>query len=90
MDGMARSSDTFQTLASLVRTELGEPDCALAVDTRLLDLGGWDSIKTIGLILAIEQHFGFLISAREVDTLERVGDFVRAIDRGDGATTTRP
>ncbi len=70
---------TFEALAGLIRAELGVAECDLALDTRLLDLGGWDSIKTIGLILSIEQHFGVLLNASDVDSMERVGDFVQAI-----------
>lgn len=75
---VARSSD-FNELSNLIKTELGDSECQLTLDTRLLDLGGWDSIKTIGLILSIEQHFGVSLVASDVDSMERVGDFVRAI-----------
>ncbi len=64
----------------MIRQELREPALSIAPQTRLLDLDLWDSIKTIGLILAVEERFGFTISARDVDGIERVEDVLRVID----------
>lgn len=84
MSARAPDDTLFDAVARLVIAEARERTLPLTPETRLLDLPGWDSIKTIGLILAIEEHFGFTFSARDVDLVERVADFMRVVAAGTG------
>lgn len=43
------------------------------------DVDGWDSIKHISLIVAVEDRFGIKMKGSEIDGLANVGDLIRAI-----------
>ncbi len=43
------------------------------------DVPGWDSVKMIMIVLAVEQHFGIKIRSREVDRLKKVGDLAELV-----------
>ncbi len=43
------------------------------------DVPGWDSIKMVAIIIAVEEHFAIRLRAREIDQLKCVGDFVGLI-----------
>ena len=40
---------------------------------------GWDSIKHISLIIAIEDRFGVKLKTAEIDGLKNVGDLQRIV-----------
>ena len=55
----------------------------LSDDTRLLDGGlGLDSLAGLRIILAIEQHFGFVFDVSDLsrESLESVGSLVALVD----------
>jgi len=43
------------------------------------DVDGWDSFSHIRLVLAVEQAFAVKFSAREINKLKNVGEFVTLI-----------
>jgi acyl carrier protein len=43
------------------------------------DVDGWDSFSHIRLVLAVEQAFSVKFSAREINKLKNVGEFVTLI-----------
>ncbi len=45
------------------------------------DVKGWDSIKHISLIVAIEERFGVKCRTSEIDGLRNVGDIEQMIRR---------
>jgi acyl carrier protein len=53
----------------------------LTPSTTALDVDGWDSIKHISLIVAVEDRFGIQIGTSEIETLNNVGDLVLAVRR---------
>jgi acyl carrier protein len=54
-------------------------DLVLTPATSAADVPGWDSIKQIEIIVAVEEKYGVRIRAREVDALRTVGDLVSLI-----------
>jgi long-chain acyl-CoA synthetase len=46
------------------------------------DVAGWDSFTHINLIMSVEQHFGCRISARQVSSLQNLGDLVAVVTKG--------
>ena len=51
----------------------------LRPETTAADVPGWDSIKHISLIVAIEDRFGIKWRTSEIDGLKNVGDLQRMI-----------
>jgi acyl carrier protein len=58
-------------------------DPALTIDEAMTaeDVGGWDSVTHILLVVAVEQAFAVKFKTAEIETLKNVGDLVRLIDR---------
>jgi acyl carrier protein len=57
------------TLDQLVRDLFGDEPGPIADETRFADCAGWDSLKHVELIVAIEGRFGIGLSAEEIARL---------------------
>lgn len=44
-------------------------------------IAGWDSLKHITLVVAIEDEFGFKFSASEIGELENIGEILDLIEK---------
>ena len=51
----------------------------LTPETSARDVAGWDSIKHISLIVAVEERFGIKLKTSEIEGLKNVGDLQRVI-----------
>lgn len=51
----------------------------LTPQTTAADVAGWDSVKMVVIILAVEERFGIKLRSREVDNLKNVGDLAEAV-----------
>ncbi len=61
---------------------LNQPDLKLTPNTSARDVDGWDSLRNINIIVAVEAEFpGVWFLAGEIDELENVGDFVTLVER---------
>jgi acyl carrier protein len=48
-------------------------------ETTAKDVPGWDSMKQVMILMAVEEKFEIQLSTREMDRLKNVGDLVAAI-----------
>lgn len=71
-------------LADIFRDCLDAPALALRPDTRLRDIAHFDSAKMVMLVLAVEGRFGVRLNSREIDGLQRFGDWLKVL-RAHGA-----
>jgi len=57
-------------------------DESIVIDnlTTASDIDGWDSLAHIRLVLTVEQSFKVKFSAKEVNGLKNVGEFVSLIE----------
>ncbi|MDO6413678.1 acyl carrier protein [Sphingomonas sp. BIUV-7] len=69
---MAELTDIFRDL-------FGDDSIVLAPETMADDVEGWDSIKHISLIVAVEDHWNIKMKTSEIDTLKNVGDLQRVV-----------
>jgi len=49
------------------------------------DVPGWDSFKSVEIIMAAEERFGIKLRTREIDQIRNVGDLVQALAAKTGA-----
>ena len=70
-----------ERLATLLRRELTLPGFEFNRETKAYNVPGWDSLKHVELLAAIESEFGIRIRALEALKLESVGDLQALIDR---------
>jgi acyl carrier protein len=83
-------AEVYRTLTAMFRDFFDDPVLVLSPQTSPRDIAGWDSAKTVTILLEIEETFGFEMSSGEIDGLRCVGDFVAVILSRTGGSTSRP
>ncbi len=78
---MEKQAQTLGELTQLLRDIFVDDELVLTPQTIAADVPGWDSIKHIEIIIAIEEKYGFRFTSREVDGLRSVGDLIAVIAR---------
>lgn len=73
-DILAETTDIFRDL-------FADDNLVLTPQTTADDVEGWDSIKHISLIVAIEDRFGIRIGSDEIESLANVGDLLATVRR---------
>ena len=68
-----------EQLTEIFHDLFGDDTLVLTPQTTAADVRGWDSIKHISLIVAIEERFGIKWKTAEIDSLKNVGDMQRLI-----------
>lgn len=66
-------------LAGVLRRELGLPDFVFSEETRAHEVPGWDSLKHVELICAVETEYGVHFRSFEVLGVRNVGDLQRLV-----------
>ena len=66
-------------LMEVFRTVFADDELVVTPATTAADVEGWDSLKMVVLLLAIEKTFVVRLRSREVDRLACVGDFVELL-----------
>lgn len=67
-------------LTEIFRDLFGDDDIVLTPETTADDVPGWDSIKHISLVVAVEDRFGIKIATTELEGLRHVGDLVALVE----------
>ena len=58
---------------------LDNPDIVVKFETTSSDIGEWDSLNHIQLVVAIEKHFSVRFTAAEIVSFGNVGEMSEAI-----------
>ncbi len=66
-------------LTEIFHDLFGDDRLQLTPGMTAADVAGWDSIKHISLIVAIEERFGVKWKTSEIDGLKNVGDLQRMV-----------
>jgi acyl carrier protein len=66
-------------LVQILRDLLDAPDLVVRPETTASDVPGWDSMKHIMIVMAVQEKFGIRLKPREIDRLRNVGDLAAAI-----------
>jgi acyl carrier protein len=72
-------SEIHAGLTEIFRETFADPNLLLAAEMTAKDIEGWDSLKMVIIILAVEERFGIVLRTREMDALRCVGDFASLI-----------
>jgi acyl carrier protein len=76
----------MEGLTEICREALEQPDLILTENTTAADVDGWDSLRMVLIIVAVQERFGVRLTTREIDSLATVGDFATLIrSRTNGA-----
>lgn len=72
-------AEVYGKLALIFHDVFDRDDLRLHAHLSAPDVAGWDSMKQIDILLAIEQEFSIKFSSREIDSFQNVGDLVAGI-----------
>ncbi len=73
------TEEILEKLTNIMRETFNAPALNIAPAMTAKDIKGWDSMKNIWLIVAIEDSFAIKLSTAEVISLESIADYVRLI-----------
>ena len=76
---------TMQQVLALIEQALGQPAGSLDHSAGLDITAGWDSLKTMEVVLAVEQHFATTFTARQMMALDSAATICAAL-QANGAT----
>jgi acyl carrier protein len=68
--------DVMESLTDIFRDLFADDSIVLTRATTAEDVPGWDSVKHISLIVAVEDRFGIKIRTAEIEGLQNVGDLL--------------
>jgi acyl carrier protein len=71
--------DQFESLQELFRTVFGDRSLNITPDMTANDVDGWDSLSHTNLITAVELKFKVRFTAKELLTLNNIGDLQRLL-----------
>jgi acyl carrier protein len=74
-------AEIYAALADIFEDLFGRSDLVLKPSTSAKDIAGWDSIRQIDIIMAVEQRFQIKLTTRDLDRLTNLGDLVKVISR---------
>jgi acyl carrier protein len=73
MDTIARVNEIFQRVFE-------DDQLIVTRDTSAKDIDGWDSLRHVSLMVAIERAFKLRFSSKEVASLKNVGELLDLIE----------
>ena len=68
--------EAYAGLTEIFRETFGDPSLPLTPEMTAQDVPGWDSLRMVIIIIAVEERFGIRLRTSEMDRLHCVGDFV--------------
>lgn len=71
---------TLETLNQIFCMVFDDDSIQIRPDMTANDVGGWDSLSHINLIVAVEGKFGIRFPQHEILTFRNVGDLIKSID----------
>jgi acyl carrier protein len=82
-------AEVYDRLTGIFREFFDDPSLVLRPEMSPGDIDGWDSAKTVTILIEIEESFDFEMSSEEIDELRCVGDFVEIILSRTGGSSGR-
>ncbi len=79
------SSDLLAALTQIFRENFDNESLVLSLATTRRDVSGWDSAKTVLLVLAVEERFDIRLRSKEIDALRSIGDWVKLSEKAAAA-----
>ncbi len=74
-------AELLSSLTQIFRENFANEEIVLSMATTAADIHGWDSAKTVLLVLAVEDSFGIRFNSREIDGLRSISDWVLLIEK---------
>jgi len=73
--------EIYERLNAIFNDLFDRDDIVLSRETSQADIDGWDSMRMIDIVLAIESQLGVRFTTAEVEKIETAGDIATLIGR---------
>jgi acyl carrier protein len=73
--------EIYARLTSIFREAFDDDAFELSPELSAADVVGWDSIRHIEILIAIQEAWAFKFTSREIDKLAKVSDLVDVVRR---------
>jgi acyl carrier protein len=74
-------AEILETINRVAADILGASDLVLSEETTARDVGGWDSLSHVQILLGVESAFGIRLNATEIAQIENTGSLIDLIQR---------
>jgi acyl carrier protein len=74
----------YSKLSEIFREIFADDTLVLQPQLTAADIKGWDSLKQIDILIAVQERFAIRVNSREIDRLNCIGDIVDVIRRKQG------
>jgi acyl carrier protein len=69
----------YTALNEIFRDVFLRDDLVLSPELSANDVSGWDSLKQIEILIAVQEHFRIKFRTADLDNMNNIGDLVRVI-----------
>lgn len=69
-----------QEIINMVEVLLNEKNGSLFIDSKLMDIAGWDSMGRLLLMAELDERFGITLKENELAALKSVENIISTID----------
>lgn len=76
---MTTEDAIFTRVRAVIARVFGDDNVAIESSTTAADVDGWDSVRNIEVMVALENEFGIRFNTGEMATLANVGQLVTRI-----------
>lgn len=73
-------NETLNQVQDIFRDILDEEELVLSNSTTAPEVEGWDSLTHIQLVVAVEKHFKFKFTSKEILSWKNVGEMIDSIE----------
>jgi len=74
-------TEILERINRIVVDILGSPDIAMSEETTARDVGGWDSLSHVQILLSVENAFGIRLNATEIAQMENAGSLIDLVQK---------
>jgi len=74
-------AEILKTIGRVAADVLGSSDLALTEDTTAREVGGWDSLTHVQIVLAVENAFSIRFNSTEIAQMENTGSLIDLVQK---------
>lgn len=72
--------DALARLQRIIREAFDDPSLVVSRDFSMTNYPDWDSVATVGIVLAAEEEFGIRFTTDEVANTRSVADLLKVVE----------
>ena len=72
--------EVLKAVIQIIQDVFNDSSLEITPETTADDIDGWDSMRHINIVVAVEANFGVRFHAAELESLRKVGDLASLIE----------